>query len=58
VNPLNLCCLGCGSLSASSAKHKFAEPSNMTYEEVYKFAFQRGFVPLMKSLANQTAKVK
>jgi len=30
----------------------------MTYEEVYKFAFQRGFVPLMKSLANQTAKVK
>jgi hypothetical protein len=55
---LNLCCLGCSSLSAASAKHRFAEPSNMTYEEVYKFTFQNHFVPVLKGLASQIGKDK
>jgi hypothetical protein len=53
-------CIGCLNLLAFSTSevntllsqedHKFQNKSEMTYEEVFKFAFQRPFVPFMRVL--------
>jgi hypothetical protein len=63
-----LLCLGCPALSAlgivqanaqaPSPKHKFAEDSKMSFEEVYKFAYKDGLIPLLKTLANDIGKEK
>jgi hypothetical protein len=63
-----LLCLGCPALSAlgivqanaqaPSPKHKFTEDSKMSFEEVYKFAYTNGFIPLLKTLANDIGKEK
>jgi hypothetical protein len=59
-----LMCAGCGGASAaqksaqaSPRKHKFAEKSEMTYEQIYEFAYG-GFIPLMKNLAEELGKDK
>jgi hypothetical protein len=53
-------CIGCSNLHAfsnleenpfrSQEDHKFRKKSEMTYEEVFKFAFQRTFIPFMRVL--------
>jgi hypothetical protein len=63
-----LFCLGCGNLIAlaqseknpqvSPSKHKFLEDSGMSFEAVYKFAFQHYFIPVMKNLSDDTGKGK
>ncbi len=63
-----LFCLGCSNLlalaqskekpQASPAKHKFLEDSGMSFEAVYKFAFQNYFIPLMESLGDVMGKDK
>lgn len=63
-----LLCLGCPALSAlgiaqanaqaPSPKHKFTEDSKMSFEQVYKFAYKDGFIPLLKTLANDIGKEK
>jgi hypothetical protein len=59
-----LMCAGCTGASAAQkgaqaapAKHKFSEKSEMTYEQVYQFAYG-DFIPLMKSLAEELGKEK
>ena len=57
-----LFCLGCGNLLAlaqseknpqvSPARHKFSENSGMSFEAVYKFAFQNYFIPVMRNLSD------
>jgi hypothetical protein len=54
----SLACLGCNRvLSVEEEKetppHKFAAKSGMTFEEVYEFAFARGFIPLLTVLVGQ-----
>ncbi|MGC9973233.1 MAG: L-2-amino-thiazoline-4-carboxylic acid hydrolase [Bryobacteraceae bacterium] len=54
-------CLGCSAAStqeAPAAKHKFQEPSGMTYEQVFRMAFQEAFIPTMKALAEDLGKEK
>jgi hypothetical protein len=41
---------------AAPANHKFSEDSQMSYEEVYRFAYQDRFIPLMKALANDVGR--
>lgn len=63
-----LLCLGCsnllalvqseGKLKVSSDKHKFLEDSGMTFKDVYSFAFQGHFIPIMQNLANVIGKDK
>ena len=59
-----LFCFGCSRLSAfegrqpAPPKHKFSETSGMTFEEVFKFAFQNGFIPVLKGLAEDIGKDK
>jgi len=50
-----LMCAGCGPAAAAAAKHKFSEKSEMTYEQIYQFAYG-GFIPLMKNLAEELGK--
>jgi hypothetical protein len=59
-----LMCAGCTGASAAqnsgqaaAAKHKFSEKSEMTYEQVYQFAFGE-FVALMNSLAEELGREK
>jgi hypothetical protein len=54
-------CLGCSAARAQEAppaKHKFQEPSGLTYEQVFRMAFQEGFIPTMKALAEDVGKDK
>ena len=61
-------CLGCPALSAlggaqanaqaPTPKHKFAEDSKMSFEEVYKFAYENDHIPLLKTLANDIGRDK
>jgi hypothetical protein len=61
-------CLGCPALSAlgiaqanaqaPSPKHKFAEDSKMSFEEVFNVAYKDGSIPLLKALANDVGKEK
>ncbi|MBM3748197.1 MAG: hypothetical protein FJW34_20635 [Acidobacteria bacterium] len=51
------CALMCTRASAAPAKHKFSEKSEMTYEQVYQFAYG-GFIPLLKNLAEELGKDK
>jgi hypothetical protein len=37
---------------SASEKHKFMEDSEMSYEEVYNFAYNGWFIPFMKNLAD------
>lgn len=63
-----LFCLGCSNLLASGqeenksrvspGKHKFLENSEMNFKEVFSFAFQNGFIPIMQNLANEIGKEK
>ncbi len=36
---------------APAGKHKFQEDSRMTFGQVYAFAYQEGFIPVLKNLA-------
>jgi predicted ArsR family transcriptional regulator len=49
------CALMCTRASAAPAKHKFSEKSEMTYEQIYQFAYG-GFIRLMKNLAEELGK--
>lgn len=54
-------CLGCSAASAQEAppaKHKFQEPSGLTYEQVFRLAYQEGFIPSMKALTEDVGKDK
>jgi hypothetical protein len=42
---------------AAKGKHKFSEKSEMTYEQIFGFAYQ-GFIPLMKGLSEELGKDK
>lgn len=53
----SIACLGCSRLAFAAAEeapvHKFAAPSEMTFEEVFKFAYVNSFIPTLKVLANR-----
>ena len=55
----SLVCVGSNPLLAAlsqendSETHKFQAKSGMTYEEVFRFAFVRGYIPIMKVLADR-----
>lgn len=54
----SMACLGCARLvsagdEAGTPAHKFAADSGMTYEQVYQFAYVRGFIPMMRVLADE-----
>ena len=62
-------CLGCTKAGAvclaqsaqtQPPKHKFTDKSDMTYEQIFGFAFQDGtrFIPIMKILAEEIGKTK
>jgi hypothetical protein len=53
------CALMCRGAAAQpgAAKHKFSEKSEMTYEQVYKFAYG-GAIPLMRNLAEEVGKAR
>lgn len=60
-----LLCVGCKSGpapqesgEAAPAKHKFQEQSDMTYEQVFRFAFAEGSIPVLKNLADEIGKEK
>jgi predicted hydrocarbon binding protein len=61
-----LACLGCGGAFCFAseeeklvpAEHKFLADSQMTFEEVFKFTYQDGFVPVMQNLARQVGREK
>jgi hypothetical protein len=56
-----LSCLGCGAASAQekpAAKHKFQELTGMTYEQVYRGAYQEIFIPMMKAMGEDVGKGK
>ncbi len=40
------------------AKHKFLEDSEMTFTDVFRFAFQNYYIPCMKSLADEIGRDK
>lgn len=59
-----LMCAGCGgaaaaqkSAEAAKGKHKFSDKSEMTYEQIYKFAFGRA-IPLMRNLAEEVGQAR
>ena len=50
-----LVCFGCSSvpiLAGSKDQHKFAKDSEMSFEEVYEFAYKKHFIPTMQNLAD------
>ncbi len=58
-------CLGCmtaarcaAQAETQTATHSPAEKSDMTWEGVFRFAFQRNFIPVMKGLAGQIGEEK
>ncbi len=59
-----LMCAGCTgasaaqkSVQAAPAKHKFSEKSEMTYEEIYEFAYG-GLIPALKNMAEELGRDK
>jgi hypothetical protein len=60
-----LFCFGCSNLlalskfqeKAETEKHKFQQNSNMTFEQVFKFAYS-GYISLMQIMLNDTGKDK
>ncbi len=58
-------CLGCVGAARCAARagwpppaHSWAEQADMTWENVFRFAFQRNFIPIMKALAAQIGNEK
>ncbi len=54
----SLACLGGHRVLAAADEtdaplHKFAADSGMSFEEVYRFTYSRGFIPLMKALVDR-----
>ena len=53
----SIACLGCSRLAFAAAEdasvHKFAAPSEMSFEEVFKVAYVNSFIPTMKVLASR-----
>jgi len=45
-------------LKLDSEKHKFLNDSGMSWQEVYQFAYQSGYIPTMKKLAEKIGKDK
>jgi L-2-amino-thiazoline-4-carboxylic acid hydrolase len=43
---------------APPAKHKFQEPCEMSYDELFQFAYARGFIPYMTALAEDVGREK
>lgn len=44
--------------AAPPAKHKFQEPCEMSYEELFKFAYGEGFIPVMKAMGAEMGREK
>ena len=63
-----LFCLGCSSLlfsaqseerpKAPPEKHKFLTDSGMSYKQLFEFAYQDSFIPLIQNLANDIGREK
>jgi hypothetical protein len=58
-------CLGCVGAARCAAQaggprpeHSWAEKADMTWEEIFRFAFQRNFIPYMKALAAEIGNEK
>jgi hypothetical protein len=58
-------CLGCLGAARCAAQaggpppaHSWTEKADMTWEDVFRFAFQRNFIPIMKALAAQIGNEK
>jgi len=61
-----LFCLGCSNLlslnqsdeqsKVTTDKHKFLSDSDMSYKQVFEFAFRDSFIPILQNLANSTGK--
>ena len=53
----SIACLGCSRLAFAAAEeahaHKFAAPSEMSFEEVFRLAYVNSFIPTMKVLAGR-----
>jgi hypothetical protein len=53
----SIACLGCSRLAFAAAEgapvHKFAGPSEMSFEEVFRFAYVNSFIPTMKVLVSR-----
>ena len=53
----SIACLGCSRLAFAAAEgapaHKFAAPSEMSFEEVFRVAYVNSFIPTMKVLAGR-----
>ena len=43
---------------SESEKHKFLTDSGMSYQQVFRFAYQGGYVPTMKKMAEKVGKAK
>jgi hypothetical protein len=53
----SIACLGCSRLAFAAAEdtlaHKFATPSEMSFEEVFRLAYVNSFIPTMKVLSSR-----
>lgn len=44
--------------AAPSAKHKFQEPCDMSYEQLFRFTYGQGAIPLMKAMGAEMGREK
>jgi hypothetical protein len=53
-------CLGAGGCAgqAKAAEHNWTEKADVTWEEIFRFAFQKEYIPLMKGLAARIGEEK
>jgi len=55
-------CIGCASggvcMGQAPAEHGWTEKSDMTWEDVFRFSFQKDYIPLLKELAEQIGREK
>ncbi len=51
-------CLGCAQAQAQQGEHSWTEKSDLTWEEIFRFAYQKELIPMMKELAAQVGREK
>jgi hypothetical protein len=58
-------CLGCAAAARSDAQtggpaqaHSWTEKADVTWEEIFRFAFQKDLIPILKALAGQIGREK